>query len=239
VKKLIEMQAGGVPRFLQHLSRPDRVAISRICRRSKRRRFLALINPQLVVGGELLVTRVLRDITAERQLEAVMTDFWLNHFNVYLKKGEFASWYLADYQNKVIRPHAMGKFEDLAGGDRAESGHAFYLDQTESVGPHSLAAWRSQMGLNGPAAKARTVGLNENYARELMELHTLASMADTRSATYGSREDFHRLGDRSPSRAGSLCSTRGATSQDKRLRWDTSSLITASRRACRFCICWR
>jgi uncharacterized protein (DUF1800 family) len=49
----------------------------------------------------------------------------------------------------------------------------FYLDQTESVGPHSFAAWRSEMGMNGQAAKARPVGLNENYARELMELHTL------------------------------------------------------------------
>jgi uncharacterized protein (DUF1800 family) len=173
VKKLIEMQPAEFRDFLQHLSRPDRVAMFADLSPEQKETVFALINPQLVVGGELLVTRVLRDIYSERQLEAVMTDFWLNHFNVYLKKGEFASWYLADYQNKVIRPHAMGKFEDLLVATAQSPAMLFYLDQTESVGPHSLAAWRSQMGLNGPAAKARTVGLNENYARELMELHTL------------------------------------------------------------------
>ena len=173
VKKLIEMRPEEFRDFLQHLTRPDRVALFADLSPEQKETVFALINPQLVVGGELLVTRVLRDIYSERQLEAVMTDFWLNHFNVYLKKGEFAPWYLADYQNKVIRPHAMGKFEDLLVATARSPAMLFYLDQTESVGPHSLAAWRSQMGLNGPAAKARPVGLNENYARELMELHTL------------------------------------------------------------------
>jgi uncharacterized protein (DUF1800 family) len=173
LKKLIEMRPEEFRDFLQHLSRPDRVAMFADLSPEQKETVFALINPQLVVGGELLVTRILRDIYSERQLEAVMTDFWLNHFNVYLKKGEFAPWYLADYQNKVIRPHAMGKFEDLLVATARSPAMLFYLDQTESVGPHSLAAWRSQMGLNGPAAKARPVGLNENYARELMELHTL------------------------------------------------------------------
>ncbi|MGB9032297.1 MAG: DUF1800 family protein [Acidobacteriaceae bacterium] len=173
VKKLIEMRPEEFRDFLQHLSRPDRVALFADLSPEQKETVFALINPQLVVGGELLVTRVLRDIYSERQLEAVMTDFWLNHFNVYLRKGPFAPWYLADYQNKVIRPHALGKFEDLLVATAQSPAMLFYLDQTESVGPHSLAAWRSQMGLNGPAAKARTVGLNENYARELMELHTL------------------------------------------------------------------
>jgi uncharacterized protein (DUF1800 family) len=173
VKKMIEMRPEEFRDFLQHLSKPDRVAMFADLSPEQKETVFALINPQLVVGGELLVTRVLRDIYSARQLEAVMTDFWLNHFNVYLKKGEFAPWYLADYQNKVIRPHAMGKFEDLLVATARSPAMLFYLDQTESVGPHSLAAWRSQMGLNGPAARARPVGLNENYARELMELHTL------------------------------------------------------------------
>jgi uncharacterized protein (DUF1800 family) len=151
----------------------DRVALFADLTPEQRETVFALINPQLVVGGEVLVTRLLRDVYSERQLEAVMTDFWLNHFNVYLKKGEFAPWYLADYQNKVIRPHALGKFEDLLAATAHSPAMLFYLDQTESVGPHSLAAFRSFMGMNGPAAKARPVGLNENYARELMELHTL------------------------------------------------------------------
>jgi uncharacterized protein (DUF1800 family) len=173
IKRLIEMRPEEFRDFLQHLSKPDRVALFAGLTPEQKETVFALINPQLVVGGEVLVTRVLRDIYSERQLEAVMTDFWLNHFNVYLKKGEYAPWYLADYQNKVIRPHALGKFEDLLVATAHSPAMLFYLDQTESVGPHSLAAWRSEMGMNGPAAKARPVGLNENYARELMELHTL------------------------------------------------------------------
>jgi uncharacterized protein (DUF1800 family) len=173
VKKLIEMKPDEFRDFLQHLNKVDRVALFADLSPEQKETVFALINPQLVVGGEVLVTRLLRDVYSERQLEAVMTDFWLNHFNVYLKKGEFAPWYLADYQNKVIRPHALGKFEDLLVATAHSPAMLFYLDQTESVGPHSLAAFRSFMGMNGPAAKARPVGLNENYARELMELHTL------------------------------------------------------------------
>lgn len=173
VKKLVAMQPEEFRDFVQHLNRPDKVAMFADLTPEQRETIFALINPQLVVGGEVLVTRLLRDVYSERQLEAVMTDFWLNHFNVYLRKGEFAPWYLADYQNKVIRPHALGKFEDLLVATAQSPAMLFYLDQTESVGPHSLAAWRSEMGLNGTQAKARPVGLNENYARELMELHTL------------------------------------------------------------------
>ena len=173
VKKLVAMQPDEFRDFLQHMNRPDRVALFADLTPEQKETVFALINPQLVVGGELLVTRVLRDVYSERQLQAVMADFWLNHFNVYLRKGEFAPWYLVDYQNRVILPHALGKFEDLLVATAQSPAMLFYLDQTESVGPHSLAAWRSEMGMNGPAAKQRQLGINENYARELMELHTL------------------------------------------------------------------
>ena len=173
VKKLIEMRPLEFRDFLQHLSKPDRVALFAGLTPEQKETVFALISPQLVVGGEVLVTRLLRDVYSERQLEAVMTDFWLNHFNVYLKKGEFAPWYLADYQDKVIRPHAMGKFEDLLDATAHSPAMLFYLDQSESVGPHSFAAWRAMMTPAGPNGKQRPLGLNENYARELMELHTL------------------------------------------------------------------
>ena len=171
MKKLVAMQPEEFRDFLQHLSRPDRVALFAGLTPEQRETVFALINPQLVVGGELLVTRLLRDIYSERQLQAVMTDFWLNHFNVYLRKGEFAPWYLAQYQHNVIRPHALGKFEDLLVATAKSPAMLFYLDQTESVGPHSLAAMRTARAIR--TAKARPLGLNENYARELMELHTL------------------------------------------------------------------
>ena len=99
-----------------------------------------------------------------------MTDFWLNHFNVYLKKGQFAPWYLVDYQQNVIAPRAMGKFEDLLVATAKSPAMLFYLDNHSSIGPHSLAAERARAN---PAAKSKDLGLNENYARELMELHTL------------------------------------------------------------------
>lgn len=170
MRKLVAMQPQEFRDFLQHLSRPDRVALFRDLTPEQRETVLALINPQLVVGGELLVTRLLRDIYSERQLQAVMADFWLNHFNVYLRKGPFAPWYLAQYQNQVILPHALGKFEDLLVATAQSPAMLFYLDQTESVGPNSLAAKRAAMA---PYGRARTLGINENYGRELMELHTL------------------------------------------------------------------
>jgi uncharacterized protein (DUF1800 family) len=172
VQKLVEMQPEAFRTFLRRLSRPDRVALFAGLTPEQRETVFALINPQLVVGGEVLVTRVLRDVYSERQLQEVMTDFWLNHFNVYLRKGPFAPWYLADYQDKVIRPRALGKFEDLLVATAQSPAMLFYLDQTESVGPHSMAAVRAEW-FQRPNGKGRTLGINENYARELMELHTL------------------------------------------------------------------
>ncbi|MGA8530370.1 MAG: DUF1800 domain-containing protein [Acidobacteriaceae bacterium] len=172
VQKLVAMQPDEFRDFLQRLSRPDRVALFAGLTPEQRETVFALINPQLVVGGEVLVTRLLRDVEGERQLQEVMTDFWLNHFNVYLRKGPFAPWYLADYQDKVVRPRALGKFEDLLVATAESPAMLFYLDQTESVGPHSMAAVRAAYQ-RGPNGQERTLGINENYARELMELHTL------------------------------------------------------------------
>ncbi|HEX4006301.1 MAG TPA: DUF1800 family protein [Acidobacteriaceae bacterium] len=170
VRALVAMRPGEFRDFMRLMSKPQRVTLFADLSPMQRETVFALINPQLVVGGEVLVTRLLRDIYSERQLEAVMTDFWLNHFNVYLKKGEYAAWYLAQYQDQVIRPHAMGKFEDLLVATAESPAMLFYLDQNESVGPHSLAAERNAMSPNG---KAHPLGINENYAREVMELHTL------------------------------------------------------------------
>ncbi|HEV2276010.1 MAG TPA: DUF1800 domain-containing protein, partial [Acidobacteriaceae bacterium] len=93
-----------------------------------------------------------------------------NHFNVYLRKGPFAPWYLIDYERNAIAPNAMGKFEDLLVATAKSPAMLFYLDNQTSIGPDSLAATRARMN---PNFKNRDIGLNENYARELMELHTL------------------------------------------------------------------
>jgi uncharacterized protein (DUF1800 family) len=168
--RLVNMKPGELRGFMKSLTPEERAQLSAGMTAQQKETVVALINPTLLVAGELLQTRLLTDAYSQRQLQAVMTDFWLNHFNVYLKKGPFAPWYLADYQQNVIAPRAMGKFEDLLVATAKSPAMLFYLDNHSSIGPHSMAAMRAQAN---PAAKNRDPGLNENYARELMELHTL------------------------------------------------------------------
>jgi uncharacterized protein (DUF1800 family) len=168
--RLVSMKPGQLRGFMKSLAPEERTQLTVGMTPQQKETVVALINPTVLVAGELLQTRLLTDIYSQRQLQAVMTDFWLNHFNVYLKKGQFAPWYLVDYQQDVIAPHAMGKFEDLLVATAKSPAMLFYLDNHSSIGPHSLAAERAQ---GNPAAKNREPGLNENYARELMELHTL------------------------------------------------------------------
>jgi uncharacterized protein (DUF1800 family) len=133
--------------------------------------------PERVVGEEALEVRLLRDVDSQRQLQAVMTDFWLNHFNVYLRKNENEPYMLPEYEQKVILPHALGKFEDLLVATAESPAMLTYLDNWESIGPNSPAAGRvaqvQQMRPNGKIAQKLPKGINENYGRELMELHTL------------------------------------------------------------------
>jgi uncharacterized protein (DUF1800 family) len=168
--RLVNMKPGQLRGFMKGLTPEERTQLTSGMTAQQKETMVALVNPTLLVAGELLQTRLLTDIYSQRQLQAVMTDFWLNHFNVYLKKGQFAPWYLVDYEQNVIAPHAMGKFEDLLVATAKSPAMLFYLDNHSSIGPHSVAAMRAQAN---PAAKNRDPGLNENYARELMELHTL------------------------------------------------------------------
>jgi len=128
----------------------------------------AFNNPRQVVMSEIVQTKLLRDIYSERQLQEVMTDFWLNHFNVYMAKSQEAPYYIADYEKSVIRPRALGYFEELLVATAASPAMLNYLDNSESVGPHSVAAENG-----GGDKKKGAAGLNENYAREVMELHTV------------------------------------------------------------------
>jgi len=148
----------------------------------------ALGTPQRVVTEELLEGRLLRDTYSQRQLLEVMTDFWLNHFNVFIGKGA-DRYLLTSYERDVIRPHALGKFEDLLVATAQSPAMLFYLDNWLSVGPESDFArglpghplnpqWRRRRfppPYRRPAQHKNRAssGLNENYGRELMELHTL------------------------------------------------------------------
>jgi uncharacterized protein (DUF1800 family) len=141
----------------------------------------AMIQPQAVLG-ELAEAKLLRAIYSNRQLDEVMTDFWFNHFNVFIGKGP-DRYMVSAYERDVIRPHALGKFKDILEATAKSPAMLFYLDNWQSVGPNSeLALYGPQQrgGRRGRFArprpqqgKNRPSGLNENYAREIMELHTL------------------------------------------------------------------
>ena len=110
---------------------------------------LALNNPEQVVGDELMQAKLLRAIYSERQLDEVMTDFWFNHFNVFIGKG--ADRYLVtSYERDVIRPHALGKFEDLLVATAKSPAMLFYLDNWLSVGPESDVALRHPQESQSP-----------------------------------------------------------------------------------------
>jgi uncharacterized protein (DUF1800 family) len=140
--------------------------------------FVALQGGPRVVDSELLQARMIRDIYSERQLEAVMTDFWLNHFNVYLRKNQNEPYLLPAFERDVIRPNALGKFEDLLVATAKSPAMLVYLDNWQSIGPDSMAAMnaaKSAQRAKNPQVKEglKDRGLNENYSRELMELHTI------------------------------------------------------------------
>lgn len=149
-----------------------------------RETMMALNNPQQVVVNELVQAKLLRAIYSERQLQEVMDDFWFNHFNVFIGKGA-DRYLLTSYERDVIRPHLLGKFEDLLVATAQSPAMLFYLDNWLSVGPNSdfangipkRAGNRGRRGPGRPSAqrqaKGKRGGLNENYGRELMELHTL------------------------------------------------------------------
>jgi uncharacterized protein (DUF1800 family) len=124
-----------------------------------------LQRPQRIMT-ELHASRILRAVYSERQLQEVMVDFWTNHFNVFAGKG-VDRWLLPAYDRDTIRPHAMGKFSTLLEATAKSPAMLFYLDNFQSVSPNAVQRRRA------PQQQQQRRGINENYARELMELHTL------------------------------------------------------------------
>lgn len=110
--------------------------------------------------GDINKARLTRAMESPRQLEELMVDFWFNHFNVSFDKGLDHIW-TGTYEEHAIRPHAMGKFRDLLDATAHHAAMSFYLDNWQNTAPSS------------PGARGKLQGLNENYARELLELHTL------------------------------------------------------------------
>jgi uncharacterized protein (DUF1800 family) len=148
-----------------------------------RRMGLKSKQPQQVVSGDLKEGKVFRALYSNRQLEEVLVDFWFNHFNVYeLKNVQTPTpggvrMLLASYERDAIRPHVLGKFKDLLLATARHPAMLYYLDNWESISPNALDTFQV-----GPFAAGGNIaqilgrqahGLNENYGREVMELHTL------------------------------------------------------------------
>jgi uncharacterized protein (DUF1800 family) len=126
----------------------------------ERREMLASTAPIAVVGLDLNEAKIYRAVYGNRQLEEVLTDFWFNHFNVFFDKGADRL-LVTSYERDAIRPHVLLKFHDLLLATAQHPAMLFYLDNWQSAAADARLRGR------------RSKGLNENYARELMELHTL------------------------------------------------------------------
>ena len=146
------------------------------------------------VLNELMQARLLREVMSERQLDEVLVDFWFNHFNVFVGKNQVRE-YLPEYERDVIRPHVLGSFRDLLGAVAHSPAMLVYLDNWQSSTPNAAPEMppQIQQRLNNPRLSpaqrqqmqmrlamlrpqqkpGQKRGLNENYGRELMELHTL------------------------------------------------------------------
>jgi uncharacterized protein (DUF1800 family) len=140
-----------------------------------------------LVVVELGEQKIIRAAYSERQLQEVLTDFWFNHFNVDARKGR-DRFMVTEYEREAIRPHVLGKFRTLLGATAKSPAMLFYLDNWMSAdpnGPHPTVAPRMARGPFGgrvfrpapdrprPQGNNAPKGLNENYGRELLELHTL------------------------------------------------------------------
>ncbi len=184
VKAILAMPAEDQIALVASLKGPKRNELMEGLNPRDRETVIALNYPMQAVDQELVEAKLLRAIYSERQLQEVMTDFWMNHFNVFIGK-EADRYLMTSYERDVIRPRALGKFEDLLVATAHSPAMLFYLDNWLSVGPNSDAAngvgkrfndnWRRRAKHNGPVkqAKGKRNGLNENYGREIMELQTL------------------------------------------------------------------
>ena len=141
-----------------------------------------VIRRERQIFAELAEAKLLRAVYGERQLEEVLVDFWFNHFNVFARKGR-TEIYIGEYERDAIRPHVFGRFRDLLGATAKSPAMLFYLDNWLSADPNASqrAARPGRRPRPGAAAMPAPQavqnrpmrGLNENYARELLELHTL------------------------------------------------------------------
>ena len=180
--------------------------------REERRKVLAYyaekgLKPPATLIQELQAQKIIRAVYSERQLQEVMSDFWFNHFNIFWGKGA-DKWMTTEFEMSAIRPHTLGKFQDLLLATAKSPAMLFYLDNFQSSSPNATLRGNRRRGQDGQLQPGRgrfgraqqrrlgrdqemtpqqqqqraqilnqlgrrSPGINENYAREIMELHTL------------------------------------------------------------------
>ena len=159
---LASIPAGKRADFVYALHKDQRQKLFMLAPVDLRRQMMLAVNPQNVVADDLTEGKLLRAAYSSHQLDELLVDFWFNHFNVFLNKG--ADKYLTPtYERDAIRPYVLGKFHDMLLATAKSPAMLFYLDNWESVGTDTPVR---------PNQKNKR-GLNENYGRELLELHTL------------------------------------------------------------------
>jgi len=163
-RELLEgMQADKLEEMLIAMPRQQRQQLFGLAPVAVQRQILLVNAPQQVVAYDLVGSKLLRAAESNRQLAEELDDFWFNHFNVNLDKGA-DRFQLPAYERDAIRPYVLGKFRDLLEATAKSPAMLFYLDNFQSVRP--------DLDANNKNRKVKR-GLNENYGRELMELHTL------------------------------------------------------------------
>lgn len=113
-----------------------------------------------IIVQQATEARLVRALWSPWQLHEMMTAFWFNHFNIFAGKGLVRLW-VGHYEEYAIRPHVLGRFRALLEATATHPAMLFYLDNWQNTGPGT------------PGKRGKFQGLNENYARELLELHTL------------------------------------------------------------------
>ena len=171
------LNAGQVLRMMQKKGTLSRDSMAKLEKADYRKDVLKLmqqqgLKPPQELNRQLFAQKLIRAVYSENQLQELMTDFWFNHFNVSVTKGQSQPFVLT-YERDAIRPHTLGKFESLLKATAQHPAMLFYLDNASSGSDNNQMNQRIKKMAPANSKLKRAAGLNENYAREVMELHTL------------------------------------------------------------------
>ena len=171
------LNAGQVVRMMQKNGTLSKDSMAKLEKADYRKDLLKLMQEKGLklpqeLNRQLVAQKLIRAVYSENQLQELMTDFWFNHFNVSVTKGQSQP-YVLTYERDAIRPHTMGKFESLLKATAQHPAMLYYLDNASSGSDNNEMNQRIKKMVPANSKLKKAAGLNENYAREVMELHTL------------------------------------------------------------------